>query len=183
MGDERADQFRLAQQSLIAFGMGENPGQLHSVQIRQARLKREIHLVRQFQQDVSHMISQAENVASAERGRQIGFDADIRAGQHFDGHGVLPQVLLQTDRGITNVISPIVSKRTQLMWRDNDRFDAFIAGDPSHFQRLSQRLCAVIDTWEQVAVNVNKGLARLHVMSSLGIERGTATRNREAGRF
>ena len=136
--------------------MRQNPHQLGRCQLVQQTVHGNVNVVGQFEEHVSSVVRQRQNLAAVDFLHQIWLDPHIRAGQHAQRHLSPVEKLLELLGRHANHLPGVLRIGAQLMGRYHNRADAVGRGDLGHRQRVVPIGRAVIKARCEVAMDVDK---------------------------
>lgn len=164
--DELFYHFWLTDNSTVPFRVGEDSNQPGLGKLGQQPFDRQVHFVGQFEQHVPATVGKRDDLAAANFIHQARFDPHVRARQNAQRYFAPFEFALEARGRRADCLARVARVVPQLMRRGNDCIDAVLDGHSGHCQGFVQIGRAVVQTGQQVAVNVGEWLGRNHLCFS-----------------
>jgi hypothetical protein len=152
----------LTEDALIAFRVGKDSHQAGRGKFGQQPVERDKDFVRQFKKEVSAAVRQRENLSAANFSHQVRLNPNVGARKHSQRQPPLVQSLLELKGGLTDRLSRGLQVTPQLVRSGDDGSDSIVHGHLGHRQRLLQCGRSVVQTGQQVAMDINEWFGFFH---------------------
>lgn len=116
----------------------------------------------QFQEKMTSLLGQGQDIASEQTSQQVIVRGHLGARQHLDGNVSFGQHLLQLNGPPANPFTLHVAKSPELMGGGKDGVGTVSFRDASHFDGFIPRAGPVVESGEQMAVNVDQWVGACH---------------------